>query len=78
MIAAINAATPAFACTTVPPAKSSAPSFDSHPPPHTQWAMGLYTTTAHNTMKVTYAENRMRSTTAPEISAAVMMQKVAW
>ena len=29
-------------------------------------------------MKMRYAENRMRSTIAPEISAAVMMQNVAW
>jgi hypothetical protein len=29
-------------------------------------------------MNTTYALKRMRSTMAPEISAAVMMQNVAW
>ena len=29
-------------------------------------------------MKIRYAEKRMRSTIAPEISAAVMMQNVPW
>ena len=40
-IAATSAATAAFTCTTVPPAKSSAPMSASQPPPHTQWAIGL-------------------------------------
>src|SRR5438093_5455302 len=71
------AATPALTCTTVSPAKSSAPILASHPAPHTQWAIGVYTISAHSVMKVTYAEKRMRSTIAPEISAAVMMQNVA-
>src|SRR3954447_6691202 len=39
-IAATNAAIAALTCTTVPPAKSSAPSFASHPAPHTQCATG--------------------------------------
>src|SRR5689334_21669902 len=39
-IAATSAAIAALTCTTVPPAKSSAPSFDSQPPPHTQCATG--------------------------------------
>ena len=39
--AAMSADTPALICTTVPPAKSSAPSFCSQPPaPQTQWASG--------------------------------------
>jgi hypothetical protein len=62
--------------TTVPPAKSSAPIFESQPPPHTQWATGAYTTSDHAVMKITYAEKRIRSTMAPEMSAAVMMQNV--
>jgi hypothetical protein len=38
--AATIADTPELTCTTVPPAKSSAPKLCSHPPaPHTQWAM---------------------------------------
>ena len=40
-IAATSAATPALTCTTVPPAKSSAPILASQPPPHTQCAIGL-------------------------------------
>src|SRR5688572_4622210 len=40
-IAATSAATAALTCTTVPPAKSSAPSLASQPPPHTQCAIGL-------------------------------------
>ena len=41
MRAATRAETPALMCTTVPPAKSSAPSFCSHPPaPQTQCASG--------------------------------------
>ena len=35
-----SAATPAFRCTTVPPAKSMMPIFCSQPSPQTQWAMG--------------------------------------
>ena len=36
-----KAEAPARTCTTVPPAKSRAPRFRSHPPiPHTQWATG--------------------------------------
>ena len=38
--AATSAATPAFTCTTVPPAKSSAPMSASQPPPQTQCAIG--------------------------------------
>ena len=33
-----SAAMPAEMCTTVPPAKSIAPSLASRPPPHTEWA----------------------------------------
>src|SRR5437660_1873622 len=38
--AATRADTPLVMCTTVPPAKSSAPSCPSQPPPHTQCATG--------------------------------------
>src|SRR5260370_7344425 len=52
--AATSAETPALMCTTVPPAKSSAPSFASQPPdPHTQWASGSYTNVAHRRMNTT-------------------------
>src|SRR6185436_15728565 len=40
-IAVTSAATPALTCTTVPPAKSSAPILASQPPPQTQCATGL-------------------------------------
>jgi hypothetical protein len=41
MIAHTSADTPDEMCTTVPPAKSSAPFALSQPPsPHTQWASG--------------------------------------
>src|SRR5918996_555358 len=45
---AARAAAPALMWTTVPPAKSSAPKVPSHPPPHTQWARGEYTTRDHS------------------------------
>src|SRR5262245_37289720 len=50
---AASAATPALTCTTVPPAKSSAPIFASQPPAHTQCAIGAYTTTDQIVMKMT-------------------------
>src|SRR6266513_2891739 len=54
MRAATSAETPELMCTTVPPAKSSAPSFWSQPPaPQTQWARGSYTNVAHRSMKET-------------------------
>src|SRR4029453_1984411 len=77
-IAATSAATPAFTCTTGPPAKSSAPILASQPPPHTQCAIGPDTTIAQSVMNGTYALKFLRSTIAPEMSAAVMMQNVAW
>ena len=40
--------------------------------------IGPYTTMAQSVMKARYAGNRIRSTIAPEIRAAVMMQKVPW
>src|SRR5262245_22789640 len=39
-IALTSAAMPALTCTTVPPAKSSAPHLASQPPPQTQCAIG--------------------------------------
>ena len=36
----VLAETPAVACTTRPPAKSSTPRCASQPPPQTQWATG--------------------------------------
>src|SRR6266699_1393604 len=52
--AATSAETPELMCTTVPPAKSSAPSFWSQPPaPQTQCASGSYTKVAHRTRNTT-------------------------
>ena len=78
--AAASAATPALRCTTVPPAKSSAPtpSGPRNPPPHTQWASGAYTSTAHSPVKARYPGNRIRSANAPEISAGVMIANIIW
>src|SRR5690606_28952922 len=80
-----SAATPALMWTTVPPAKSSGyqsslkmgPASLRMPPPQTQNATGEYTKMLHSAAKVTQAANFMRSATAPEISAVVMMANVA-
>src|SRR4030042_1985385 len=62
-MASANADTPALMCTTVPPAKSRAPNFASHPPlPHTQWATGQYTKVSHRAAKTRKALNLIRST----------------
>src|SRR2546427_12552141 len=54
MRAATSADTPALMWTTVPPAKSIAPSLASQPPdPHTQWASGSYTNVAQRTRNTT-------------------------
>src|SRR3990170_3767279 len=75
---AASAATPAFTWTTVPPAKSTAPIRPSQPPPHTQWARGAYTRTDHRPRNRTVAENRIRSATAPVMSAGVMIANIIW
>ncbi|GAA2779910.1 hypothetical protein GCM10020219_059280 [Nonomuraea dietziae] len=64
--------------TTVPPAKSSMPSWPSQPPPQTQCATGKYTTVAHTSENSTHAPNLARSAIAPLISATVMIAKVSW
>src|ERR1043166_8038018 len=77
--AATSAETPELMCTTVPPAKSSAPSFCSHPPaPQTQCASGSYTNVDHRTRNTTYARNRIRPAIAPEMSAGVMIANISW
>ena len=82
-----SAAMPALMCTTVPPAKSSAPAVglpaaslrDRNPPrPHTQCATGSYTNVAQSTMKRQKAENFMRSANAPRINAGVITANIAW
>src|SRR3954462_14165587 len=53
-IATISAEIPDDAWTTVPPAKSSAPSLNSHPSvAHTQCAIGEYTKIDHSTVNTT-------------------------
>jgi hypothetical protein len=77
--AAARADMPARMCTTVPPAKSSAPNSLSQPPtPHTQCAAGAYTTVAQITRKISRLEKRMRSAKAPMISAGVMPANLSW
>src|SRR2546425_3117880 len=51
--AATSAETPLVMCTTVPPAKSSAPSLPSQPPPQTQCATGSETSVAQSSGKTT-------------------------
>jgi hypothetical protein len=68
-----SAAIPALMCTTVPPAKSSAPRLNSHPSgAKTQCATGAYTRIDHNTRNATHAPKRMRSAIAPVMSAGVI------
>ena len=70
---------PALMCTTVPPAKSSAPRLNSQPAGEkTQCAIGAYTRIDHNRTKPTHAENRMRSAMAPVIRAGVMIANMSW
>ena len=76
---AASAAIPALMCTTVPPAKSSAPRRNSQPAgENTQCATGVYTTIAQSPRNQTHAENFMRSAIAPVISAGVMIANISW
>ena len=78
-MAAARAAKPEFMCTTVPPAKSSAPRSRSQPPgAHTQWARGAYTRNSHRVVNRAKAENFIRSAKAPVIRAGVMAAKKSW
>src|SRR3989339_1326496 len=79
MSAQTSADTPDEICTTVPPAKSSAPRFLSQPPtPHTQWQTGSYTTVIQIILKTAKVENFIRSANAPVISAGVMTANIIW
>src|SRR4029453_7688330 len=79
MNTAARAAIPALMCTTVPPAKSSAPRLNSQPEgENTQCAIGAYTRTAQSPMNHTHAENFIRSATAPVINAGVMIANISW
>jgi hypothetical protein len=60
-IAQTSAATPAFTCTTMPPAKSMIPALASQPPPQTQCATGTYTSISHSALNHSTTEKRTRS-----------------
>src|SRR5438445_4955534 len=76
--AATRAETPLVMCTTVPPAKSSAPSLPSQPPPQTQCATGSYTSVAQRSVNTTKALKRLRSANAPVMSAGVITANIIW
>ena len=72
---------PLLMCTTVPPAKSSAPSptAPKNPPcPHTQCANGQYTSVLQSTINTMYVENFIRSAIAPLMRAGVMIANIIW
>ncbi len=66
-------------CTTVPPAKSSAPRWNSQPAgENTQCAIGAYTITSQSGTNHIHVTNRIRSAIAPVISAGVMIANISW
>ena len=70
---------PALMCTTVPPAKSSAPRSNSQPDgANTQCATGAYTSTSQSPRNHAHAPKRIRSAIAPVISAGVMTANINW
>ena len=69
-------ATPALMCTTVPPAKSSAPSAINQPPPQTQWQIGAYTNNTQRAVNTIKLLNLIRSAIEPAKIATVIMAKV--
>src|SRR5512140_1575956 len=74
---ATSAATPALTCTTVPPAKSRAPRACSQPlAPQTQWAIRSYEMVDQSATNSANERNRNRSTTAPEMSAGVIIANI--
>src|SRR3954447_13718529 len=77
--ATMRAETPELMWTTVPPAKSSAPSLYSQPSTdQTQWANGEYTRIDHRIVNSTNAPNRLRSANAPVMSAGVIAANISW
>ncbi|SHV05689.1 Uncharacterised protein [Mycobacteroides abscessus subsp. abscessus] len=85
-MASAKPAAPELISTAVPPAKSSTPRLASHPPlsavvPSTaniQCATGKYTSVAHNAVKAIHGRKRIRSATAPAMSATVTIANPAW
>src|SRR6478609_5267019 len=77
--ATIRADRPDDAWTTVPPAKSSAPSLYSQPSDaQTQWAIGEYTRIDQRIVNSTNEAKRLRSAKAPVISAGVIAANISW
>src|SRR5450631_92760 len=76
--AVASPAMPALMCTTVPPAKSSCVAASQPEGSHIQCATGQYTTSSQMPMNHIIAENFIRSANEPQISAGVMIAKVAW
>src|SRR5262245_395391 len=76
---AASAAMPALMCTTVPPAKSSAPRRNNQPAgENTQCATGVYTKTNQIATNANQAANFIRSAIAPVIRAGVMTANISW
>src|SRR4051795_1375302 len=76
--AAASAEKPEPISTGTPPAKSSVPCACNQPPPNAQCASTAYTSTDHSAAKARKGPKAIRSTTAPDTSAVVTMQNVAW
>src|SRR5919106_2908418 len=77
--ATTSADTPELMWTTVPPAKSRAPSLNSQPSAdHTQWASGEYTRIDHRIVNSTNAPKRLRSAKAPVMRAGVIAANIIW
>ena len=75
----MRADTPDEAWTTVPPAKSRAPSLNSQPSDaQTQCAIGEYTKIDHRMVKMTKLAKRFRSAKAPVMRAGVMAANISW
>ena len=55
-----------------------APISCSHPPPHAQCAIGLYTKMLHRIVKSIKPENLIRSAKAPSIKAGVITANIHW
>src|SRR3954466_8668173 len=77
--ATTRADTPELMWTTVPPAKSSAPSLNSQPSTdQTQWAIGEEMRIDQRMVKRTNEPNRLRSANAPVMSAGVIAANISW
>ena len=73
-----SAENPELMCTTVPPAKSMAPSVCSQPPPHTQWAKGSYTSVVQSRPKMMNEEILTLSANTDVTIARVTVANTSW